>query len=381
VTFIAYADCVLTAFRESTLSTPGSRKSNSSSRRKLQASPVSLSKSDSRDLYAKGQEVPKSEKVRKSYISLSDSDNEARREISTGSTKAINLDDYDDDVVAISSKPAERIEDPNMSDEEFPELARQARQREKQKELERLKAGHSFENQNHDTNGSNTLVHVVVDDIFGEQPTILEDPVVEILVTSRIEGTNPLVVRRKLSQKLREVRLIWCDKQSISGQALSKNSKDPIILTWRGKKLFDLTTCKSLGLRIDGSGNLYSDGEGFMEGKIHLEAWTLDLYERNKHKLAAEQDRGGSEDELEPVEHAVERKVKLIMKAKDMDPLRIQVKPTTTIGKMSSTFRGQRGVPDAKDISLYFDGDKLDSDSTVEDVELADMDNVEVHIR
>jgi hypothetical protein len=314
---------------------------------------------------------------------LSDSENEAGdvQGISHAAPQPLNLDD-DDNIIPTPPKNITRIEgDPDMSDEEFPELAREARQREKRKVLERVKASCSFENQNYDTNGSNSPVHVV-DDIFDERSIHSEDPVVEIFVSSWIEGTNPLMVRRKLSQKLREVRLVWCDKQLISGQPLAKSVKDSIFLTWRGKRLFDLTNCKSLGLKIDGSGNLFSDGEGFMDGKIHFEAWTPDLYDQNQRKLAAKQDRGDGEDELEgPLEDIAEKKIKLIMKAKDMEPVKLQVKPTTTFGKMVAAFRGKRDIPEEKDIALYFDGDKLEPDSKVEDTELAEMDNVEVHIR
>lgn len=386
VTSIAYSDCILTVPRESTLSTPGSRKSNSSSRRKPQAPPVSLGERYSRDLHTKGTKASNSEIAAKGYISLSDSDNgveDAPQQISYGATGPINLDDDDDDVIAIASQPAVRIEeDPDMSDEEFPELARRARQREKEKALERARAKHSFENKNHDTTGSDML-YDVFDDVFEERPVISEDPVIEILVTSWIEGTDPLMVRRKLSQKLKEVRLIWCDKQSISGQPLPKSIKDSIFLTWKGLKLYDFTSCKSLGLKIDGNGDLVSTGEGFMKRddgtKVHFEAWTPELYEQNQRKLKAKRDRGDSDDELEEV--VVEQKIKLIMKAKDMEPVKLQVTPRTTISKMAAAFRVQRNVPQGKEVALYFDGDKLNPESTVTDVDLEPMDNVEVHIQ
>lgn len=386
VTPIAYVNRILTPSRGSTLSTPNSRKSHSfSSRQKPQASPVSLAERYSRDIHEQKKEMPRNNAAVKGYISLSDSDNEAGnvlQEISNLESRPINLDDDDDDVLSIPPpKPVVRIEeDPDMSDEEFPELAMEARQREKQKALDRLKAGQSFENQNHDTDGSNTPIHVV-DDIFEERSSMSEDPVVEIFVTSWIEGTNALMVRRKLSQKLREVRLIWCDKQSISGQPIPKAVKDSIFLTWRGKRLYDLTNCRSLGLKIDGNGHLFSDGEGFMDGKVHFEAWTPDLYDHHQRKLAAKQDHDNDDDEPEEVvEHTVE-KIKIIMKAKGMEPVKLQVRPTTTFHKMAIAFREQRDIPEGKDLALYFDGDKLDPDSKVEDTELAEMDNVEVHIR
>ena len=371
----------LNFIRESTLSTPGSRKSNSSSHRKPQASPVPLSERYSRDLHAKSQ--PKKELASKGYIPLSDSENEAGREISSGAAGPINLEDDDEgEIVAIISKPAIQVEeDPNFSDEEFPELARQARERAKQKELERLKAGHSFHDTNHDTSGSNTPVYIF-DDVFEDRPAVQKDLAVEILVTSVIEGTKPLRVRRKLSQGLKEVRLIWCDKQLISGHPIPDSIKESIFLTWKGLRLWDLATCKSLGLKIDGSGHIMSNGEGFdSQRRIHFEAWTQDLFDANQRQLKAKQDRGDSEDEPEVIEQAVEQKMKLVMKARGMEPLKIFAKPTTTFERLAGAFRNSRDIPEGKDIILLFDGEKLDPNSTVEHVELDDMDNIEVHLR
>jgi hypothetical protein len=365
-------DCILTALRESTLSTPGSRKSNSSSQRKAHATPVS--ERHSRDIHAKDKEQ-KSDIHAKGYISLSDSDqdgDEAPRQIHNGVPASINLDD-NDDVIVTASKPAVGIEeDSNVSDEEFPELARRAREREKERTLERAK-------------GSKKPVDVFDDvfDVFGEQPVIYEDPIIKILITSRIEGTDPLVVRMKLSQKLKTAKLAWCDKQSRSAQPLSKSVRDSIFLSWKGIKLYDYTSCKGLGLKIDGRGDLTSTGEGFIknddETKVHFEAWTPNLWDQNQRKLKAQRDRGDSEDELEEV--VVEPKIKLIMQAKGMEPVKLQVTSRTTIGKLAGVFRAQRDVPHGKEITLHFDGEKLDPQSTVKDADLEPMDSVEVHIQ
>ena len=363
---------------------PVIRKANSSSQEKPQASPVSLTGRYSKDHHAKEQEIHKGEIAVKGYISLSDSDNEAEAapQQSNGAIGPINLDVDDDDAMAIASKPAVGIEEDNMSDEEFSELARRARQREKEKALERTKAKHPFENKNHATKGHD-MEYDVFDDVFEERPSVVEDPIIEILVTSRIEGTDPLMVRMKLSQKLKTVKLAWCDKQSRAAQPISKDIRDSIFLFWRGIKLYDFTTCKSLGLNINGHGNLGSTGEGFIERddgmKVHFEAWTQDLFDQNERKLKARRDRGDSDDEPEVV--VVEQKIKLIMVAKGMEPVKLQVTPKTTIGKLAAVFRMQRDVPEGKDVALHFDGEKLDPESTVKDVELESMDSVEIHIQ
>jgi hypothetical protein len=138
-----------------------------------------------------------------------------------------------------------------------------------------------------------------------------------------------------------------------------------------------------LPLRTDGRGKLSGDGiDG--EGRIHLEAWTDEVYATYQKELAAQQRRDqGLDDEEGMVEQERQEavKVKLILKARDVENFKLAVKPTTTIAKIITAFRSARDVSDEKDVALYFDGDKLEPDSTVENAELGDMDAVEVHIR
>jgi hypothetical protein len=275
--------------------------------------------------------------------------------------------------------PRRQEEDPQLSDEEFPELVQKARERERQRELQRANAAKSFQEQNH---ASNAIPDLVVD-IFQVEPTMAEaDPSIEILITSMMENTKPLMVRRKLSQRLQAVRHAWCDKQS-QGQLAGADLKSVVFLTWRRKRLFDSTTCRALGLKIDGRGRLSSEEEGVDGGRVHLEAWTEETYnafqEREAAKLRREQGESDEEVPAEQKEQVI--KIRLIMKARDMDPFRLVVKPTTAIEKLMVAFRQSRAVPEEKDIALHFDGEKLDPSSTIEETELGEMDTVDVYIR
>ncbi|KAE8320411.1 hypothetical protein BDV39DRAFT_44572 [Aspergillus sergii] len=99
------------------------------------------------------------------------------------------------------------------------------------------------------------------------------DPVVQILITSKIENTKPLIVHRKMSQSLRDVRLAWCNCQSIP-----KEMQSFILLTWKGRRLFDVTTCRSLGINVPkglADSPVYGDHvrHGSKEDiRIHMEA-------------------------------------------------------------------------------------------------------------
>jgi len=48
---------------------------------------------------------------------------------------------------------------------------------------------------------------------------------------------------------------------------------------------------------------------------------------------------------------------------------------------MIKAFSNSREVPEGKVVSLHLDGDKLDSESIVEGLELEDLDIIEVHIQ
>jgi hypothetical protein len=368
-------------YRESTNSTPGSSKSRSGSNTHgTQASPTTLSGRYSRGLRADTKPSPKKTVTSKDCITLSESDSEDQRARppKSASNPIVLGDDSDNDYPAIRRRaPRAQEADPDMSEEEFPELVQKYKEQMRQKELQKLKANRSFEEQNH-------AGAVDLDDVFQAESTESEaDFPVEILITSRLEGTKPLMVKRKMGQRLQEVRQAWCDKQLLPGPLTAADLRSAIFLSWRNKRLFDYTTCKMLPLRIDGRGKLSGDGiDG--EGRIHLEAWTDEAYALYQKELAAQQRKEqGLEDDEDLAEQEKQEavKVKLILKARNLENFKLVVKPTTTVEKMVTAFRSARDVPDGKDVALYFDGERLEPDSTVEDADLGDMDAVEVHIR
>lgn len=315
-------------------------------------------------------------------ISLSDSEDAGRNKRSMRRTRRtaaqpINLDDDDDDKI-YPVRPViqqDEDEDPQLSEEEFPELVQRAREREKQKELERLRAAEAFGEQNLKPSTP------VIDDVFQDSDIPEVDPVVEILVTSWIEGTKPLLVRRRLNQRLKEVKLSWCDKQALHGGTSPAELRAAIFLTWNGKRLFDASTCKHLGIKMGVDGRFASDGEGFdNHGRLHFEAWTDELLTAYQNNTQLQQD-GGEDQEDPEVDQDQPERIKLLLKAREMEPFRLRVKATTLVRRICDTFRNEKNIPAEKDIALYFDGDKLDPDMKVEDAELTDMDTVEVHIR
>ena len=316
---------------------------------------------------------------------MTDSDGEgASLPVRKPANQPFTLDDDNDlyEAPAPRRAPPPEVDDGlQFSDEEFPELILRARERERQKQQQKMENTNTFSDQNLSVKGSDIL-----DDIFdsGTTTPVDTDPTIEILITSRMEGTKPLKVRRKLSQRLKEVRLSWFDKQIIDGQPIDPAYKATIFLTWRKIRLYDVTTCRALGFKMDGRGLLSRDRDGVgAEGKIHLEAWTEEAWEYDQKRRAAKEKReqGGSDDEAaaQMAKDSVP-KTKVIMKARGMEDFKIAVKATTTIEKMIVAYRNAREVPDDKRIAVYFEGDELEPAIEIGQTDLEDMDLLEVHI-
>ncbi|KAL5320893.1 hypothetical protein ACEPPN_011703 [Leptodophora sp. 'Broadleaf-Isolate-01'] len=348
-------------------------------------SPTSLSARYSKELSARKSASPKQNNIVKGYISLSDSDGDdastSEEEIEKSPTKLpvrkianqpISVDDDDNDFAiaprVVRPRPVE--EEPEYSDEEFPELVAAAKERARKQAAQKLAAQEAFAKQNHGDLDS--------DDVFEtEVLTKNLDPIIDILITSKIQGSKPLAVKRKLCGKLREVRWAWCDKQVFGDQKMSPEMKDTIFFTWKGNRLFDWSDCSGC---VDGGGKLSMDS--FDGGKVHLEAWTQDTFEAWKkgHEAKQRGERDHSEDEP-VVEAAPVPRTRLFMKSRDFPDYKLQVKASTTIQKIIDAFQLAMKVPDHKEITLHFDGDKLDPEEKIEDTELGDMDSVEVHIQ
>jgi hypothetical protein len=310
------------------------------------------------------------------YISLSDSDSDhggkPRMMVRKPGVNATSLDGEEDSVYTIA-RPREvtppEDDEFQLSDEEFPELIQAARERERLKAQQRLEAQSAKE------------MGDAFDDIFDTR-TGEADPVVEILITSKIEGTTPIMVKRKLSQRLREAKFAWCDKQTYHDQTAEEFRKS-IFLTWKNHKLHETTTCRTLGVKVGDDSKLSYNIDGAdVDGRIHLLAWTESAYatyqEREAEKERKEQARKDGEEGQKRPEIP---KTRLILKGKGIPDFKLVVRSTTTVAKMIKAFSNSREVPEGKVVSLHLDGDKLDSESIVEGLELEDLDIIEVHIQ
>ncbi len=328
-------------------------------------------------------------------IALSDSEDEVTKTGRKYPKPPHNDLDFNSDIEEEVSKTPKVVTSPVkevFEIEEFPEYVAKAREGATRKVFGRLDPTQS--NARSDSISSiesSTKLETTTNAHSISIPRPAQDPVVQILVSSPIEGTKPLVIKRKLSQRLKDVKYAWCDKQVLDGRPVSEETKRLVFLTWRGNKVFDVTTCKALGLSADASGRLRIDGEGFdEEGRIHLVAWTEEIFEEFKKRKAAERKRlvldpmGEEEEEesnvttIHPEEQV--QKFKIILKSKDRMEFKIQVLSSTAISKMISAFRNQYKIQENVNISLYLDGDKLDPNSIVADADLDELTTIDVHV-
>ena len=225
------------------------------------------------------------------------------------------------------------------SDDEFEELARAAREKARRKRLQE------------DVFPSPSLLSPDAEDKFSQlrSPSIdgpdpprpvnaPKDPVLQILITSKMENTTPLIVNRRTSQRLKDVRVLWCNRQQFSPDKAAS-----VFLTWRGKKVFDVTSCKSLGIAADEDGNVRFKGLdtafGDDERQIHMEAMTEELLTEYKQEKARQgqgnnyiQPTDNDKGKEKPVEkQSTEPQVKIIIKAKDFPEHKLIVKPVGLI--------------------------------------------------
>lgn len=158
------------------------------------------------------------------------------------------------------------------------------------------------------------------------------DPIVQLFVDSPIQGTTSLVVHRKLSQRVKEIREVWCGRQQFPPGITS----DQIFLIYRMRKIYDVTTCKSLGLQVDEDGSVYATGpeDDEITDKVHLIAVTEPVFAQMKadkaagerHELEGDFD---ADDEQSAAAQAApqESLIRILLKAKGKSDYKLKVKP------------------------------------------------------
>ncbi|KAI9171366.1 hypothetical protein HJFPF1_00848 [Paramyrothecium foliicola] len=224
---------------------------------------------------------------------------------------------------------------------------------------------------------------------------------VDLLVLSEIPGSHRLLIKFLFNKPLRLVRDSWVAMQLKKGVSLPPDQRDDVLLTWRGKRIYNASTLLSLGIRPGGDGRVVVDGfsrDGLNEerSRVQLEAWTLGMFQKREREdeLRRRREAGEVVSEDDDDDFAAggdgsgnaptpprEIKLRVILKARDVDDVKLTVRPETTVETLITGFRTQRSVDPEKDVSLWFDGERLAANVTMAEAEIDDFDAIEVHIK
>lgn len=221
-----------------------------------------------------------------------------------------------------------------------------------------------------------------------EQEQVLAKKNFTIEVVSDIPYTHaagPCVFKHFANDPLKQVRETWCAIMQMHKIDVVAND---VFLTWRENRLYNTTTLQGLGISILGNNQLYSKSggrEGFSEDRkrVILEAWTEDLFEQHQREKERERLRLlGELDEGVPVaaEPEPEEKFKVTMRPKQGESVKVSATASSTVSVLIEKFRAKRHIPQDVKISIYFDGEKLGDEITLQEADIGDEDQVEVHM-
>jgi Ubiquitin-2 like Rad60 SUMO-like len=298
----------------------------------------------------------------------------------------VDLEDLDDpEVDAVTVSELVPVEDEDSEqDEEFKELKRKAREKARLQNLGIYRASPGLESRS-----NSQQISSQGDGSRSNGPSQMPprppspDPVLQIFITSPIENTKALIVQRKLSQALREVRKAYCEKQKFPPEFAERT-----FFVYRGIRTFDTTACKNLGIHVEPDGSISDGGGGLssIEGhRINMELVTTEIFETQRREkarhLSADIDEDDEQIEEQGPKKDAEPDIRLFLKSKGLEEVKITVKPSTTVARLIAVFRSQRNIGEEKAVALVFDGDRLASGSTAADNDLDDMDSIEVHIK
>ncbi|KAF2854791.1 hypothetical protein T440DRAFT_464930 [Plenodomus tracheiphilus IPT5] len=212
-------------------------------------------------------------------------------------------------------------------------------------------------------------------------------PIAQLFIQPEIPDAKPLMVKVRVDSTIEKPRKAWCERQQYTPQMTRG-----IFFTWKGTRLYDSTTIRRLGIQIDKHGNVSVDGDTNLYDevnvpKIHVEAWTEDLFLQRKREDAADvaAKKTAAEAPLEaeqrtptPEPEPVVSRVRLVLKVKGKDDFRLTVKPDTTFEHITSAYKTKLKVPKEQPITLVFDGDRLSPLDTVADAGIEDLDAIDV---
>lgn len=293
------------------------------------------------------------------------------REEETPSPGPITIDDSDDDVF---ENPNDAVDD----DDPFAHFIQRAREREAAAKAEAAAASARSEIQPLTPEGG---------------PRQRRDHVVEvkIFVQSRIAkfpDVEPFGAKRGMNQNLGVIRrtfFLWLRK---AGYTVSEEDEANIFLTWKRRKIYDVSTGVSLGWNPSvAEDSSSSSTPGFTKRGVLLEAWTQQDFddwvaEEEKERMMKRGDLVEDISEDETVEEQVkDTRIRISIKEKDKEEFKMAVDLDTKVCLLIAVIRKMRKIPNDRNIKLRYEGEWLEGDVTIEGAEIEDLDTIEMYLR
>ncbi|KAH6856850.1 hypothetical protein B0I37DRAFT_300417 [Chaetomium sp. MPI-CAGE-AT-0009] len=212
-----------------------------------------------------------------------------------------------------------------------------------------------------------------------------QESIATIFISSRLPGCEePLLVRRRLNQGVQLLLDVWVTKHEAAlGPAAAAPGR--VFLTWKGNKIYGHSTLASLGVQVDDRGALRNGhGEGYVRGGLHLEVWTEEAYaeyleNRGKEwalKLGDEEDvedlggEGEAGGEVSSPAPPRKKGIRIVLKAKEHEALKLTTREETDVEMLIEAFRTQRGIGPEWEVAIWFDGEKLEEDALVSEIDV-----------
>ncbi|KAF1845809.1 uncharacterized protein K460DRAFT_417004 [Cucurbitaria berberidis CBS 394.84] len=217
-----------------------------------------------------------------------------------------------------------------------------------------------------------------------------KDLIAQLFIKPQIPDADPLLVKVRIDSTIDKLRQAWCERQGFSAD-MTKN----VFFTWKDTRIYDSTTIKRLGMKVDQNGNVSVKGDPNIYDdvnlpKVFVEAWTEELFRQRKKedaadaaakKKATEQPHEAEEREPTPEPVPQVTKIRLFLKAKGKEDFRLSVNPNTTFADIAQAYKSKREIDKNQPLTLTFDGDRLSPLDIVADSEIEDMDGIEVHFK
>lgn len=299
------------------------------------------------------------------------------REEGTPSPGPITIDDSDSDVFENPNDPEE--DDDDDDDDPFAHFVQRAREREAAAKAEAAAVASpraELQPLTPDGGPRQRRDHVVEVKIF-VQSHIAKFPDVEPFGAKRGMNQNLGVIRRTF--------FLWLRK---AGHTVSEEDEANIFLTWKRRKIYDVSTGVSLGWNPSAAEDSSSSSTpGFTKRGVLLEAWTQEdfdewLVEEEKERMMKRGDLVEDVSEDEPVEEQVnDTRIRILIKEKDKEEFKMRIDLDMKISLLIPAIRKMRKIPNDREIRLRYEGEWLEGDLTVEAAEIEDHDTIEMYFR